>query len=298
VKLALSVGVKKMERNVPKNKKRLGQTLASDTPVRKQNAALPRNLAVPESESSLQGAAGRSLEVLKIVAKSGGSVALADLAQLMELPKTTLHRICGQLRELGFLAQDTDEKAYAVGPALRKLAFDTLNNGVIRGLRHQVLWELSQQVGETCNLTTLDGIEVVYLDRVESRWPLRLNLEVGSRVPIHCTSSGKLYLAMLPESASDKILSEITMEKITEKTCTSKRALKQELGVIRERGYSIDTEEFVSGLVAMAVPIKDAEGVTKAALSIHAPTTRMPIKRIMEWYKPLKAAAARMEGLL
>jgi IclR family transcriptional regulator, acetate operon repressor len=287
-----------MERNVPKNKKRLGQTLAPTGPVRKQNAAAPRKLSVPESESSLQGAAGRSLEVLKIVAKSGGAIALADLAQSMELPKTTLHRICGQLRELGFLAQDTDEKSFAVGPALRRLAFDTLNNGVIRGLRHQVLWELSQQVGETCNLTTLDGVEVVYLDRVESRWPLRLNLEVGSRVPVHCTSSGKLYLAMLPEHVSDKILSEITMEKITEKTCTSKRALKQELAVIRERGYSIDTEEFVSGLVAMAVPIKDTDGITKAALSVHAPTTRMPIKRIMEWHKPLKAAAVRMEGLL
>lgn len=287
-----------MERNVPKNKISLGKTLGSAVPVRRGKIVALRKSASSDAEAGPQGAAGRSLEVLKIVAKSGGSVALADLAQLMELPKTTLHRICGQLREIGFLAQDTDEKAYAVGPALRALAFDTLNNGVIRGLRHQVLAELAQQVGETCNFTTLDGIEVVYLDRVESRWPLRLSLEVGSRVPIHCTASGKLYLAMLPSDAADKILAQIEMEKVTEKTCTSKRALKEELTLIRERGYSIDTEEFVSGLVAMAVPIKNADGVTRAALSVHAPTTRMPIKRIMEWHKPLMTAAKRMEGLL
>lgn len=287
-----------MERNVPKNKTTLGKTLGSAAPAVKSKNAATRKSSASESESGPQGAAGRSLEVLKIVAKSGGSVALADLAQLMELPKTTLHRICGQLRELGFLAQDTDEKAYAVGPSLRALAFDTLNNGVIRGLRHQVLSELAQQVGETCNLTTLDGIEVVYLDRVESRWPLRLSLEVGSRVPVHCTASGKLYLAMLPPDSADKILSQITMEKVTDKTCTSKRALKEELALIRKREYSIDTEEFVSGLVAMAVPIKNVDGVTRASLSVHAPTTRMPIKRIMEWHKPLMAAAKRMEGLL
>jgi len=287
-----------MERNVPKNKIALGKTLESNVPTRNEKSAAARKSAPAESEGGPQGAAGRSLEVLKIVARSGGSVALADLAQLMELPKTTLHRICGQLRELGFLAQDTEEKAYAVGPALRGLAFDTLNNGVLRGLRHQVLSELALQVGETCNLTTLDGVEVVYLDRVESRWPLRLSLEVGSRVPVHCTASGKLFLAMLPPDTADKILSQITMEKITEKTCTSKRALKEELASIRGRGYSIDTEEFVSGLIAMAVPIKNTDGVTKASLSVHAPTTRMPIKRIMEWLTPLQAAAKRMEKLL
>ena len=73
------------------------------------------------------------------------------------LPKATTHRLCAQLLDGGFLARDIDERSFVVGPALRRLAFDTLNHGVVRGLRHEVLAALVTQVGETCNFTTLDG---------------------------------------------------------------------------------------------------------------------------------------------
>jgi IclR family transcriptional regulator, acetate operon repressor len=289
-----------MERNVPKNKNSSVQTRTESAEKKPTSAPKRRRTspAEPGIEASLQGAAGRSLEVLRLIARSGGSVGLADMSQTIGLPKSTLHRICGQLSALGFLVQEDSEKTFAVGPALRELAFDALNNGVVRGLRHHVLSELVATVGETCNLTTLDGAEVIYLDRVEARWPLRLNLEVGSRVPVHCTASGKLFMALLPEALGTKVVENLTLEKLTEKTISSKGALRVELATIRKQGYSIDSEEFIQGLVALAVPVKDAKGVTRAALAVHAPTARMPVKRILEWLKPLQLAAGKMQNLI
>ena len=144
----------------------------------------------------------RSLRLLQCVAAAERAISLAELAERLELPKPTLHRLCTQLVAQGFLARDLDEKSYSAGAALRALAFDTLNRGTTRGLRHDVLTRLVEDVGETCNFTTLDGAQIVYLDRVEARWPLRLTLDVGSHVPLHCTSSGKLFLAHAARGAA------------------------------------------------------------------------------------------------
>ncbi|MEO6030307.1 MAG: helix-turn-helix domain-containing protein, partial [Burkholderiaceae bacterium] len=142
----------------------------------------------PETPDAGSGSsAERSLRLLALLASEGRALGLAELAARLALPKATAHRICTQLVAAGFLARDVDERSFGVGPALRQLAFDTLNHGTVRGLRHAVLADLVARVGETCNLTTLDGTQVLYLDRVEAQWPLRLTLDVGSHVPLHCT---------------------------------------------------------------------------------------------------------------
>lgn len=156
-------------------------------------APVPVASAAPTGSS-----AERSLRLLALLAHEGRALPLAELALRLGLPKATAHRLCTQLQETGFLARDTQERSYTVGPALRRLAFDTMNHGVLRGQRHEVLAALVREVGETCNFTTLDGTQVLYIDRVEAQWPLRLTLDVGSHVPLHCTASGKLMLADMP----------------------------------------------------------------------------------------------------
>ncbi|MFZ9346755.1 MAG: IclR family transcriptional regulator [Burkholderiaceae bacterium] len=287
-----------MERNVPKIKKR---SVVSPTPLRRSAASRRSAITheVPGAEElRQQHAAHRSLEVLRWIAQSPGAVALAEIASALQLPKSTVHRICVQLTAQHYLTHSSHEKTFSVGPALRTLAFNTLNNSVLRSLRHQVLAELVHDVGETCNLTTLDGAEVLYLDRVEARWPLRLSLEVGSRVPIHCTASGKLFLALSPSTTRQTILDTVALEKYTTNTIVSKRKLENALVEIQRHGYSIDAEEFIPGLIALAVPIFGPEGSLQAALAIHAPTSRVPLKNIMNWLAPLQAAATQMKKLL
>ena len=160
--------------------------------------------------------AERSLRLLAILAGEGRPMSLADLSARLALPKGTAHRICSQLVGSRPSWRATSASAiFAVGPALRALAFSTLNHGIERGLRHEVLGGLVATIGETCNFTTLDGTEVLYLDRVEAKWPLRLTLDVGSHVPLHCTASGKLFLALMPTARRDQVIDGLALERMT-----------------------------------------------------------------------------------
>ncbi|MBS0436848.1 MAG: IclR family transcriptional regulator [Proteobacteria bacterium] len=248
--------------------------------------------AAPSSSSE------RSLALLALVASEGRALSLAELSARLGLPKASAHRICTQLQEGDWLMRDADERAFSVGPALRRLALDTLNNGVVRGLRHQVLAELVAGIGETCNFTTLDGATVLYLDRVEAPWPWRLTLDVGAHVPLHCTASGKLFLAAMPAARRDALIERLRLEALTPTTITSAEQLRAECDAIAARGYSTDREEFIAGLNAAAVPVKDAQGQTRAAIAIHAPSARMSIDDALARLPALQAAAARMAELL
>jgi len=260
-------------------------------------------LAVPsaaetEADAGSGSSAERSLRLLSLLANEGRALSLADLAARLALPKGTAHRICTQLLAAGFLARDTDERSFVVGPALRRLAFDTLNHGVVRGQRHDVLAALVGQVGETCNFTTLDGTQVLYLDRVEAQWPLRLTLDVGSHVPLHCTASGKLFLAQMPQAGRDALIAQLPLPRMTRNTIVSAKGLRAECERIAEQGYSCDREEFIAGLIAVAVPVQGADGTSRAAIAVHGPVARLGLEEAVAQLPALQAAAARMRALL
>lgn len=257
---------------------------------------LDKNLLPPAIPTG--SSAERSLRLLARLAEEGQSLTLAELAADLGLPKGTAHRLCTQLLETGFIARDVNERDFMVGPALRKLAFDTLNHGTVRGLRHQVLSELVAKVGETCNITTLDGTSILYLDRVEAPWPWRLTLAVGEHVPLHCTASGKLFLALLPLRQRELLISELRLTAVTEATITSSSALREECARIAKDGYSVDRQEFIDGLLAIAVPVLDEHGQIRAALAVHAPVSRLSLPQALEKLPALQEAAQRLSRLL
>lgn len=244
------------------------------------------------------GSAERALRLLALVAAEGRPLALADLAQRLSLPKATAHRMCTQLVAGGWLARDPDDKSFAAGATLRRLALDTLARDQQRAQRHAVLNALVQEVGETCNLTALDGAQVLYLDRVEASWPLRLTLDVGSHVPLHCTASGKLFLAMLPAARREALLAALALTGLTPHTITDADALRAEFATIVQQDYSVDREEYIAGLVAVAVPVRDGQGQLRAALAVHAPSVRMSVADAIARLPALQAAARRMGALL
>lgn len=254
--------------------------------------------APAEKPETGESASDRSLRLLSLLASEGRPLTLADLAAQLSLPKGTTHRICTQLMATGFIARDVDERSFVVGPALRQLAFDTLNHGVLRGLRHEVLAELVKEVGETCNFTTLDGARVLYLDRVEAHWPLRLSLDVGSHVPLHCTASGKLLLAYLPKKEQEALIQGMTLTEMTRNSITAAEQLRSECEVILKQGYACDNEEFILGLVAVAVPVRNAAGAVRATIAVHAPKARMTLDEALLRLDALKRAAERMGELL
>ncbi len=147
--------------------------------------------------------------------------------------------MCQMLLELGMIANDVNEKAFLIGPALRRLA-----------MTHSLMARSAPsaygagrpggRVGETCNFTTLSGSSVLYLDRVETRHAWRLTINVGERVPIHCTASGKLFLAFMPSTKRNYLLRNIELHKLTENTVTDLVKLRAMLDTIASTGYSED----------------------------------------------------------
>lgn len=266
----------------------------------------PANNPPPSAEAApreagdepASGSAERTLRLLALLAEEGRPMTLAELTAQLLLPKVTVHRLCANLVAGGFLVRDLDERSFTIGPALRQLAFHALNHGTLRGLRHSVLKTLVDEIGETCNFTTLDGAEVLYLDRVEARRPLRLTIDVGAHVPLHCSASGKLLLAHMPRRQRDTVIRRIPMPALTPNTLTTPEALKAECEEIVAQGFARDREEFVPGLIALAVPVRDAQQAVRATIAVHAPVARLNMAEAEARLDALQRAAEAMGRLL
>lgn len=240
----------------------------------------------------------RLLLVLEEVARIGVPVTPTEVNARLNLPKPTIHRLFATLEDGGFLQRDMDGRTYSPGKRLRGLAIGVLSSLRIRSARLAILHKLSATIGETCNIALPDREAMIYLERVETEWPLRIQLPVGTTVPFYCTASGKMYLSTLPSAHMKRFAASGLLTRRTEKTITRPEDLIAEIDATRTRGYAIDNEEFMEGMVALAVPIKDASGRLVATLSFHAPTLRFTIEKALTHLPDLKTAAEDLAALL
>ncbi len=244
-------------------------------------------------------AALRSLAILETVASSSTPLTATDINQVLKLPKATMHRLCVMLVNEGYLQPRLDGRGYLPGERLSTMALAVLsNNDHWRTERHGVLQRLSEDLGETCNLSIPDGSEMVYFDRVETHWPLRIQLRKNDRVPVYCTASGKLFLNHLPSGKRTRLLAKLNYEQFTPNTLNDVRKLKVELKRLRKDNIGIDNEEFMQGMVAVAVPIKNTNDQFFGALAMHAPTARMSMDEATQHIPRLKEAAAELVELI
>lgn len=240
----------------------------------------------------------RLLLLLEEIAAVGVPVTPTAANEVLGLPKPTVHRLFHRLEQEGFLQRDIDGRSYSAGQRLRKMSVNVLSSSRVRTVRLAVLNALTNDVGETCNIATPDRDGMVYLDRVETKWPLRIQLPIGTTVPFHCTASGKMYLASLAPRLLAKYLSAAILDQHTEKSLTDPAALQEEIEQTRERDYSIDNEEFMDGMVAIAVPIRDDHNRLMSTLSVHAPKQRVSVQDLEQHLARFRSAAADLSELV
>ena len=236
----------------------------------------------------------RAISVLEALVSADRPASLAELTDSSRLPKPTLYRMLGMLESAKLVVREPAARRYAPGPRLAALGRNVMLNGSLRAERHAILARLVEAIGETCNFTMLDGSEVIYLDRVEAAWPLRMNLSSGSRVPLHCTASGKLLLALQPKATRARLLGHLVLTRFTDTTLTDAKRLGAELAQIRTRRYATDNEEYHAGLVCVAVPAVDPRKRACAAIAVQAPVSRMPLARALQHLPELRRAADAM----
>ncbi|GLQ36012.1 IclR family transcriptional regulator [Amylibacter marinus] len=240
----------------------------------------------------------RLLIVLESMARAGVPVTPTEVNQELNLPKPTIHRLFNTLEEQGFIQREIDGRGYSPGLRLRKMSTGILSSLRIRTARTAILGKLAEEIGETCNIAIPDRDTMIYLDRVESKWPLRIQLPVGTRVPFYCTASGKMYLSSLDQRHLRNYVKSTDLDAKTDATQTDPDKLVREIQKIRTQGYATDTGEFMDGMVGVAVPIKvDGERLV-STLSFHAPTQRVSFEMALGHVDKLQAAAARLSSLL
>ncbi len=236
----------------------------------------------------------RLFALLELIGSKDHFVSLQSLTEETGLPKPTVFRMLQTLETAGLIIRQSDKRQYGTGTRLTRFAETLLLNATQVGTRHAVLQALVDDLGETCNITALSGNEILYLDRVETQEPLRFNLQSGSRVPIHCSASGKVLLANMPRAQRHKLLRYAPLKQLTANTITTLEDLDEELKQVQIDGFAIDNEEFMSGLVCMAIAVPTAHGRSNQCVAVQAPAMRMTAEDAAAMLPRLRSAAAAL----
>ena len=240
----------------------------------------------------------RTLRILEILGTNERPMTATEINEQLGLPKQTVHRLCKTLEEEGYLTRYGTSLKFQASRRLRSLGAGLLNHSRRHIARHQILQEVSRQVGETVNFAVPGDAGMSYADRVETDWAFRIQLPVGSDVPFHCTASGKCFLASLAPKPKSTLLATLPLTKKTENTHVSIESLREDLTRVKKLGYALDEEEFIDGMVAIAVPVTDLEGRFMAALAFHGPTQRISIDYAIERLPILKSSAEKITEAL
>jgi DNA-binding IclR family transcriptional regulator len=222
----------------------------------------------------------RALAIIDMLANTRKDASLAELAEKVKLHKSTVHRLASILERHRIVERDTQSGRYRLGLRLFELGSIAMNRFNIRDRAHPYLERLLYQIDETVHLCALDAGEVLYLDKMEPVRSVRMASWIGRRNPVHCTSVGKAILAYLTEAEVDDILRQHGLKRRTAKTITTPAELKAELKLVRERGYALDNEEIEEGVRCVGAAILDHGGRPIAAISVSAPSFRLPLDRV------------------
>ena len=210
------------------------------------------------------------------MAKAEGGLTLTDVAQRLQLPPSTAHRLLTTLEKMGYVYQAGDLGLWYVGLQAFAVGSSFLASREWVAQSHPYMRRLMEQSGETANLAILDATDAVFIDQVQCRETMRTIVKLGSRVPLHASGVGKAIFATLPDEQIDAIVKVKGLPRITEHTITVPETMWAALRVIRQRGWSFDDEEHLPGTRCVAAPIYDEHAESLGAISIAGPSSRLP----------------------
>lgn len=237
-------------------------------------------------------ALARGLEVLALFTAARPALSFNEIAEALGLSKSTAFRILATLEQLGYLEHDPAARRYRPGLKVFQLGFAALAGLEIQQVARPQLERLAQQLDETASMAVLEGLDIIYIDRIRNRAIVGVVLGVGSRLPAHTASLGKVLLAELAEPELLARLSRATLAPLTEHTIADRATLLAELAEIRRRGYALSDQELAVGLRGVAAPIRDNARRAVAAINVSGPTSTISRERLEHEIAPAVVAAA------
>lgn len=240
----------------------------------------------------MDGPFDRAFAVIGHVAGQTKAVSISEIANSLALPLPTAHRLIGNLEERGLLQKALGTKRYVVGNQLVTLSAKVIGAAFRTARRHAVLRAVAAEIGEQCEIGVVRDTMVAYVDSVRVSQPQGLQFNPGEAAPLHCTSTGKIYMSRLPERARARLVQALTLTKYTDTTIADPEALMRVIEETRRCGWAKTNEEYVKGVVGCAVPILSPDHELIACLGVSVPVARVSFAELDRFIVPLQNAAA------
>jgi IclR family KDG regulon transcriptional repressor len=235
--------------------------------------------------------------LLKEFSRTDRELGVSELARRLELSTSTVHRVLATLTAERLLERGRSGR-YRLGLAMYDIGASVGPNLDLHEAALPVMAVLRADTGETVQLAVLDGLESVYIDRLESPHTVRIFARVGTRLPATTTSTGKVLLAALPADELEARLAQWEPERVTPFTIVDQGVLRARLREVAERGWAENREESRVGVVSVGAPVRDGTGTVVAALSVAAPTDRAAPAALARIRAAVIVAAARASARL
>jgi IclR family pca regulon transcriptional regulator len=236
----------------------------------------------------------RGLAILACFTPERPVLGIAEVADMLGMSRPTTHRYMSTLVAQGYLRREA--RKYRLGLGTVELGMTTLGAMGLCNHARADLQALARDSGQTAEMAVLDGLEILVLDAIgasrQAQATGATEVLAGSRLPVYCTSMGKVLLAHLPEARLTQLLAELDLLKQGPKTITSAVTLRAQLARIREEGWAVNDEERLAGCCAIAAPIRDESGDVLAAVSVVSYSAALDVEDLLERYAGRLVASA------
>lgn len=241
--------------------------------------------------------AQRVLTLIELLTEQSAGLTFSQLEERTGWPRSSLYNLLRTMAERQHLSYEAATRRYRIGIRIWEAGEASASDQDLAVVAQPFLREASQRLNETVQLAVLDGLENVYVAKVEAEHFLRLVSKIGSRLPAYANGLGKVLLSALPERELLLRLENTELEAFTPRTITSVDLLLQELREVRERGYAVDTGEFTPGVYCVAVPVRTA-GKVVAAMSFSVPSVRVSARLRTAMFETLAEQADALSKTL
>ncbi|GCC50501.1 IclR family transcriptional regulator [Chryseotalea sanaruensis] len=239
----------------------------------------------------------KGLNVINAFDMDHEQMTLSDVAKKVDLTRANARRILLTLQHLGYVTS-LDGKLFSLTPKVLSLGYSYLSGLPFRELAQPYMQELAKEINESCSMSVLDNSDIVYIARVHTKRIMTISLGVGTRLPAHATSMGKVLLASMDPMEAAKLIGQMKFEELTPFTL-SKNAFIQHLDVVRKQGWAISDQELEIGVRSIACPIRDKKGKVIAAINISGHASRVTLEDLVKKYlSALKDKVEKIEHAL
>lgn len=250
----------------------------------------PSKKPAASADPNFMQSLARGLEVLGAFQHARPSLTVGEVASLANISRAAARRCLHTLGVLGYAR--ANDGSYTLTPKALSLGYAYLSASPVARVAQPLLEEVSTQLHESCSMTVLDGDEIVYVARAATQRIISVGLSVGSRLPVYCTSMGRVLLAYSAEADIDAYLQRVPLVRQTPQTITEVALLRRELQQIRGAGYAVVDQELELGLRSIAVPVRQPDGPAVAAINVGAQAARVELATMTQTYLPVLRAAA------